>query len=665
MAPVRPPTSGRLFLGLALVAVGCSSITVRKADKDDALLDAWKASALAGDDLSPRSLQTLRRLGLEDAYRADPEDAIARLHALALQESRPEFLFALAEMSYLQGKRADRWDCAGAVAPYYLCAGYAYHYLFACADAPPQAAGDGGGQAGAAPPAPLAPADPFDPRFRLACDLYNASLSKCIVAAQRVGRLDSRQALRLPAGDGGAFTLSVTHAGFPWKPEEFGPLIPCENYVVDGLANQHHLYGLGVPLIAVRAADAPPPPHKYYPKKVSFPVTAFFRFEGGLAELGERRTGRLELYNPLAIQAVEVHGRAVPLETDLTTPLAYFLSDKNFNTAAYEGFLRADALRGRYGLHMLEPYQPGKIPVVLVHGLLSSPLTWMPVFNDLRADPELRKRFQFWFYFYPTGDPYIATAADLRRDLEAMRADLDPEHKDAALDRMVLVGHSMGGLVSKLLTVDSGDDFWRLVSDRPFGDLALRPQTRDELQRVFFFRRESCIERVIFLGTPHHGSRLSPSPLGRLGESLVRAPKDLMEAASDAAAENPALPALRRFESVPTSVDLLAPDAPALELLAARPHPSAVHYHSVIGVAPTRTIWERLLAGDDQPGDGIVPYKSAHLDDAESELIVPADHFHVHQHPLAVLEIRRILLEHAREGDDGVVPAGATDAGRH
>src|SRR5438445_242116 len=91
-------------------------------------------------------------------------------------------------------------------------------------------------------------------------DLHDASqaaaLSKCIAAAQRVGRLDPRQELRLPAGDGGAFTLSVVHAGFPWKDEEFGPLLPCDDYEVEGLQNQHHAYGLGVPLIAVRAADA-------------------------------------------------------------------------------------------------------------------------------------------------------------------------------------------------------------------------------------------------------------------------------------------------------------------------------------------------------------------------------------------------------------------------
>ena len=646
MAPIRPsPARTGLLLWIVLLAVGCSGVTVRKADRAHDLLDAWKASVFAGDQLSPRTLQTLRRCDLSDTYANNPAEAAAQLHALALRDSQPELLFALAEINYLQGKQSEKWACNDAVGHYYLSAGYAYFYLFSSAGKTPDAKGS--------ECATLAPSDPFDPRFRLACDLYNASLSKCIAAAQRVGRLDPRHELILAAGKGGSFTLSVAHNGFPWKPEEFGPLLACEDYKVEGLQNQNHAYGLGVPLIATRAADAPLPEHAYYPKQVSFAATAFFRFDGGLAELGEHRTGRLELYNPLTIQAIQVRGRSVPLETDLTTPLAYYLADTKLVGLEYLGFLHGDAIKTPSSIHMLEPYQPGKIPVVMVHGLLSSPLTWAPAFNELQADPELRKRFQFLVIFYPTGNPYIATAADLRRDLEKFREDIDPQHKDAALDNMVFIGHSMGGLISKLMTVDSGDDFWKQVDNRPFSDLTLQPEARDELQRIYFFKRESCVRRVIFLGTPHHGSALSPSPLGRLGDDLVHLPKNLVDAAKDVAAENPDQPVLQAFQRVSTSVDLLAPNAPALELLASRPHPSGVHYHSVVGVLPEskRPFLERLLPGASERGDGIVPYTSAHLDDAESELIVPADHFHVHQHPLAVLEMRRILLEHAKEAD--------------
>ncbi len=646
MLPIRPgqARTGLLFC-LAFLAVSCSGVTVRKVGRPADLLDSWKASVLVGDQLSSRTLQTLRRCDLEDAYRLHPAEAVAQLHALAQRDPQPELLFALAEICYLQGRQSEKWGRNDAVGHYYLSAGYAYFYLFACAGQLPNAAAEC--------EAALAPSDPFDPRFRLACDLYNASLAKCITTAQRFGRLDPRRPLSLPTGKDGPFVLSVTHTGFPWRPDEFGPLLLCDDYKVEGLQNQNHSYGLGVPLIVTRAEDAPPPDPNYYPKQVSFAATAFFRFDGGLAELGEHRTGRLELYNPLAVRKINVRDRSVPLETDLTTPLAYYLANTKLAGLEYLGFLRGDSFKAGSVIHMLEPYQPGKIPVVMVHGLLSSPLTWAPAFNELQADPELRKRFQFLVIFYPTGNPYIATAADLRRDLEKFREDIDPQHKDAALDNMVFIGHSMGGLISKLMTVDSGNDFWRQVDNRPFNDLTLQPDARAELQRIYFFKRESCVRRVIFLGTPHHGSLLSPSPLGRIGDDLVRLPKNLMDAAKDAATENPGQPVLQAFEHVSTSVDLLAPNAPALELLASRPHPVGVHYHSVVGVLPEskRPFLERLLPGASERGDGIVPYTSAHLDDAESELIVPADHFHVHQHPLAVLEMRRILMEHLKEAD--------------
>jgi pimeloyl-ACP methyl ester carboxylesterase len=424
----------------------------------------------------------------------------------------------------------------------------------------------------------------------------------------------------------------------------------CEDFEVSGLANHHHGYGLGVPLIATSPAAPIQEGPAEYPHGISLPVTAFFRFEGSLADLGAGRSGRLELYNPLAVEAVEVRGRTVPLETDLTTPLAYYLANSRMATDSILGFVRADKLRKQSGIHMLAPYQPGKIPVVLVHGLLSSPLTWAPVFNDLQADPMLRERFQFWYYFYPTGNPYLVTAANLRQDLAGLREDIDPGHRDPALDQMVFVGHSMGGLVSRLLTVDSGEDFWHLVSNRPLDELRLQPASRADLREMFFFKPVPNVRRVVFIGTPHHGSRLSPSPLGRLADKVVRLPGTLMSAAHDLSTENPDLTSAIHLRQIPTSVDLLAPGSRALEELASRPRPPGVHYHTIAGVVHTTAVkLENLLAGDHEPGDGVVPYRSAHLETAESELVVPADHFDVHHHPLSIMEIRRILLEHYRE----------------
>jgi pimeloyl-ACP methyl ester carboxylesterase len=636
-------------LGLVVVAfcatcLGCASIGVRRVGTPD-LLETWRASIGDAGELSPRSRQTLRVLDLEAVYKRHPEEVVARLHAEAVKAPQPDVLFALAEICYLRGRECERWDCGQAVGHYYLCAGYAYHFLFVTA-----AASDPTNRVTTSATR-LTPADAFDPRFRLACDLYNAGLAKCISAAQRVGRLDPRERLNLPTPDGRGFCLSVAHAGFPWKDEEFGTLLLCSDFEVSGLNNLYRGYGLGVPLIATRNGSSDGPGRTLYPKGVSFPVSAFFRFEGTIADLGARRCGRLELYNPLTIQVVEVQGRTVPLETDLTTPLAYFLANTDLDGLEYKAFLNPDAVKDRTGLYLAEPYQPGKIPVVLVHGLLGSPVTWAPLFNDLRADPVLRQKYQFLFYFYPTSDPYLETAADLRRALERLREDLDPRHEDRAFDDMVLVGHSMGGLVARLLTVPGGDDFWRLASPRPLKELTVDGETRQELQQVFYFEEVPLVKRVIFLATPHHGSLLSPSPLGRLAVKLAGTPKRWATVLNELAKGNPdVVEQLKKAEPLATSVDLLDPASPALQVLAERPRPAGVHYHSVIGITQDRTaMLERLAAGVSpcQPGDGVVPATSAHLDSAESEVVVPADHNHVHQHPLAVLEVRRVLLEHA------------------
>jgi pimeloyl-ACP methyl ester carboxylesterase len=653
MPPIRSPRDRLLCLLVtcALLGAGCTGTYVRHTGSAD-LTDSWRASAITSGELSARSMQTLRRHDLAHLYPDRLEEAANYLHAEVLRDQQPDLLFTLAELHYLRGQKAEHCRCRDAVVWYYLAAGYAYHFLFdhnpPAASADIQLAGGTGTMDQGA-----TQEEAFDPRFRLACDLYNAGLAKCIAAAQKAGQFDPRQRLVLPTGDGQhQITLAVVHHGFAYKPEEFGPVQLCSDYQVVGLANHYRTYGLGVPLVGSRASDAPRPPHAYYPARINFPVTAFFRFEGTLAELAERRAGHLELFNPQAIQHVRVGLRDVPLESDLTTPLACYLSETRLQEAGYFGFVRPGSIRRAVGLHSLEPYQPGKIPVVMVHGLLSSPITWAPMFNDLQADPVLRKRFQFWVYFYPTGMPFLATAAELRKDLSKMRQALDPEGKDAALDDMVLVGHSMGGLISRLMTVDGGEDFWKLVSPaQSLDQLALLPTTRAELRTTFFFARQRGVTRAIFLATPHHGSGLSPSVLGRVGARLAGLPSDLAAAVQDAAKENPQLAASIRNMALPTSVDELAPESPALQLVAHRERPQAVQYHSVIGVVSSlRLPLERLFGvGYRQPSDGVVPYSSAHLDNVASELVVPADHYEVHQHPLAILEVRRILLEHLRD----------------
>ena len=177
------------------------------------------------------------------------------------------------------------------------------------------------------------------------------------------------------------------------------------------------------------------------------------------------------------------------MAADLTTPTAYHFARGRLSFYERLSLFTPERLVREAGLHMLHPYERGKIPVVMIHGLGSSPMAWGRVVNELRGDPALRARYQFWIYMYPTGNPFMLSAAELRRSLVEARAPVNPDRTDPAYDRMVLVGHSMGGLLSKLVIAESGDALWRLNSHQPFDRLvANAPEDRDLLGRVFFFR---------------------------------------------------------------------------------------------------------------------------------------------------------------------------------
>src|SRR5213595_1763464 len=107
------------------------------------------------------------------------------------------------------------------------------------------------------------------------------------------------------------------------------------------------------------------------------------------------------------------------------------------------GALRSAHYEKKTGLYFLQPYDPDRIPVVFVHGLISTPFSWVQTINGLQADPEIRKRYQFWVFAYPTGNPVLYSALRLREELAKVDK-LYPDHKG-----YVLVGHSMGDCFRK------------------------------------------------------------------------------------------------------------------------------------------------------------------------------------------------------------------------
>jgi pimeloyl-ACP methyl ester carboxylesterase len=290
------------------------------------------------------------------------------------------------------------------------------------------------------------------------------------------------------------------------------------------------------------------------------------------------------------------------------------------------------------GLSLLLPYRRGKIPVVFIHGLWANPMSWSRTIESLEADAVLSDRYQFWTFGYSTGDPLPHSAALLRRDLDEVRRKFDPDRSDAAFDRMVIVGHSMGGLITKMMVQDSGTRLWRLVSDRPIDELAGEPDDRELFRRALIYKPRPEVRRVVFIATPHRGSRVDRGGLERLGSRLVRLPDPLRASHDRLLARNAPEFFTERFrKGLPTSIDELEWQSPILMRL------------DELGLAPTITAHSIIAVRRDPPvaggSDGLVPYESAHLDGVASESLVSSGHL-CQGHPAVIREVRRILAEH-------------------
>ena len=431
-----------------------------------------------------------------------------------------------------------------------------------------------------------------------------------------------------------------------WDPQRFDHFYFAGDYRVLGIRDLKGRTGLGVSLIAERRT----PPfsqeqvaegeEKYYPRRLqAYPATVLLQAEP--REEGGKRVVTLNLLDPMRADAVEFDGTVRPLAGDLTTPLAFYFTSLPLPQITQVGLLRPGVLEKETGLYLLHPYEPGKIPVVLIHGLWSSPDTWHQALDELRGDPELRARYQFWVYFYPTGDPFLYSATRLRHALAEVRQTLDPDRADPAFDQMVLVGHSMGGLLSRLMVVDSGTTFWETVANRPFGELQGGPGQKELIAKTFFFEPNPSIRRVIFVATPHRGSSIGGALIGRLTNGLIRLPGMFEATQRDLMAENPEGFFKNANVVAPaTSITQLTPKSGALVALNERPFAPGIPYHSIIATTGTTPL--------ESSTDLIVPYASSHLDGAASETIVKGTHACL-QSDETIAEIRRILGLHLRE----------------
>jgi len=435
-------------------------------------------------------------------------------------------------------------------------------------------------------------------------------------------------------------------------------VLPARRFVVKGFHKSIDRGGLGAPVVIHLARSVErtqlsleggevlsDPSANHFPAQLYRSASAVLRPGRGPGE----PPAVLELHDPVREPDMlwspdpKADAPGLPMAYDMTIGLARQIHEGNFNLLGPLAALYPSEFDGKTGLFMADPYQPGKIPVVFVHGLMSSPGGWANALNELRGDPELRKRYQFWMFFYSTGNPILESAARLRESLIAIRKEFDPEGQDPSLDHMLLVGHSMGGILSRLMISRSGETLWDSASKAPPDQVDLEPKTKQLLMDSMFFEPVPSVGRVVFVATPHHGSPMGDELIGRVASRLIRVPKDVMDIRAAVAKLNGAetIASEYRNRRYATSVAQLGLENPVLHTISTLPIKETVPYHSIIG-----------YNGKEPPlpegGDGIVPYRSAHIEGALSELIVRSDHS-VQETEAAISEMRRILTVHYNE----------------
>jgi pimeloyl-ACP methyl ester carboxylesterase len=602
-----------LLLGVSIIITGCGTKTgvQRAAPRDN--YDQFTVSAVTEDDYSKFSQDVLMRYNLVHAFKEDPAEVLTFLHHQAEKDYQRNLLFALAELTYLEGMRTRKTRTAPPRSYFFASVLYAYFYLF--------------GEEGVSPP------DPFDRRFRMACDLYNSALGEALADDDSNLYLAPGK-VRLPVGQ---FRYVVDSDNVPMALDRFDKFISTDQLAVLGLSRRNREAGLGAPIIGVEKKKKDAPLYR------TFPGTLFMRVNCRLQDLGENTcTGQLEMYSTFDRTEIGVGGKKIPLESDLTAQLAYSIDQPYIQNLGFNEFLHGTGYV-KSGIYPMQPYELDKIPLVFVHGTFSSPVTWVEMINTLRADSRIAEKYQIWNFFYDSGKRIGLSGRELGNALTKIVNQLDPEGNNVNLQNMVVIGHSQGGLLTKMIATDSGDAFIVMATGKSLEELNPSEEEMARIEQEAMLKPLPFVSRVVFISTPHRGSFLSKNWVRTLVLKIVSLPKDVIQStvslvdtiSSLGVAEDET----QNYVNL-TSLDAMSPESPVSKIMANLPLAKGITGHSIIAIDGNETPPE----GD----DGVVKYTSAHIDYVESEFLVRSGHSS-QGNPLVIEEVRRILLEHLQK----------------
>lgn len=471
------------------------------------------------------------------------------------------------------------------------------------------------------------------PNDKLAQHDYDFAVARIVEIIEHDQLKPWEKALSCPSKDkdNWRFTLVAPDPRPEYHPSNFH-IIPSDRYRFRGTRVGERILpeGMGAPVIVIGDDfDYTKIDQFAQGKHVYYGMTTMIRFKG--------RNCAMEFIDPLDKETLSLNGHDYPLATDFQAPLALSMANSNpkklgrgmmFNPQKY-------AMSSR--LSRLQPYRPSRTPIIFIHGLGDSESTWVPMINYLRNDKQIRKHYQFWIFSYSTGLPYPMPAAKLRMQMDQINITY-PHHKD-----FIIVGHSLGGNISRLLISDSGMKLWDTYFDKPPEKIPFHDVTRQVMSKMLIFKARPDVSRVIFANASLRGSETAVGFLGRLGAKLIGNPIT-MDRVNKEALEY-ARPEFRVGRSrLPNSVEILDPGTTFLGLANSLPINPDIPYHSIIG---DQGKGGNLDKSKPVSTDSIVPYWSSHLDGAQSETIIPSKHWGIH-HPDGMAEVKRILLKHAK-----------------
>ncbi|WP_313499352.1 esterase/lipase family protein [Pseudoxanthomonas mexicana] len=628
-----------------------------------------RGDVLTGGEFSAATVETIRVAGLDDGDSACAKPEAAEcIPALADVQglSNEQRLSALSELWLQQAQTLP--DAAQRAAPdagsprlnaWLEVARHAYAYLFFSERTPDARA--------------------FEDRQTQVRDYYNLAVQEAaslLFASYRDRATEVDAVFRdgpwtlridLPDPDGPSGRQQAT------MPQE---LLPASSLSFAGLRSTFRRDGFGAELVAVTVDDPvtavsddaedadgsarsrrrPGPAWSEMPATA---ITALLRFPGeNLAQVLSTHEVELSAHDPYRDARFELQGQDVPLAANFTAGYGLWLARSGFNRQSLRSLFGREQGIDRPHLYLMQPYDPDRRIILMIHGLASSPEAWVNVANELMGDERIRARFQVWQFYYPTNMPIAFNHYAMRQTLDDALRHFDPAAAAIASSDMVLIGHSMGGVISRLMVSSSdGDALWdRLLAGRDLDEVRLQ-RVRRRIGPMLHFEPLPQVERAIFIASPHRGTDAAGGRLGRFIGRLVRLPLTLLEGFADVLedlAQGDEARAGRGKPRLPNSIDNLDRSDPFVQAASGLPISPCVRYHSIIGHYDPKV----PLAESD---DGLVPYWSAHLDGAVSEKIVRSAHS-VQETAPAIIEMRRILHEDIRDRD-GAPTAAAAETG--